>query len=193
MKKIFQLFFVLFSATLLTACGYNEIQRLDEEVTAKQAQMLSVYKKRADLIPQLVETLKAETSFEKSTLESVMQSRARATQVTLPKDATPEQLQAFVEAQRDFGSGLSRLLAISENYPNLKSNTGFQELRQEVSKTENQIVAVRNQYIRSVQQYNTHIRKFPVNITAMIFSVSPKSTLQFEDVNLLQQPPKMHF
>jgi LemA protein len=193
MKKILQWFSAGVIALSLTGCGYNGIQRLDEEVKASQSQVLSVYKKRADLIPNIVEAVKGEATFEKSTLESVVNARAKATQVTPPENATPEQMEAFMKAQKELGSGLGRLLAVSENYPNLKSNAGFADLRKQLGEVEAQATAARNKYIRSIRNYNTHVRQFPVNLTAAVFGYGQKPQMQFEDEAELKKAPQVKF
>lgn len=191
--KIWQWLGASLIALSLTGCGYNGIQRLDEEVKSSQAQVLSVYKKRADLIPNIVETVKGEASFEKSTLEAVVNARSKATQITPPENATPEQMEAFLKAQKELGSGLGRLLAISENYPNLKSNAGFADLRRQLGEVETQATAARNKYIRSIRNYNSHVRQFPVNLTAMMFGYETKPQVQFEDEAELKKTPQVKF
>lgn len=187
-------YLLVFAAALsLSGCGYNAIQSADEAVNAAHAQVLSVYKKRADLIPNIVEVVKAEASFERSTLEAVVNARAKATQVTLPANATPEQVKAFMEAQKEVGSGLSRLLAVAESYPQLKANAGFQDLRRQLEQVETQATAVRNKYIRSIQSYNTLVRGFPVNLTAKMFGHKEKPQVQFEDEAVIKNSPRVQF
>lgn len=182
-----------FAALLLSGCGYNSIQKADEAVSAAHAQVLSVYKKRADLIPNLVEVVKGEASFEKSTLEAVVQARAKATQVTLPENATEAQMKAFMDAQKAVGSGLARLLAVAESYPTLKANQGFRDLARQLEEVENQSTAVRNKYIRTIQAYNMLVRQFPVNMTAAMFGYDKKQQLQFEDEATIKKVPQVKF
>lgn len=193
MKKIWQWLTVSIIALFLSSCGYNRIQSLDEEVKSSQSQVLSVHKKRADLIPNIVEAVKGEANFEKSTLENVVNARAKATQVTPPENATPEQMETFMRAQKELGSGIGRLLAVSENYPNLKANTAFADLRKQLGEVEAQATAARNKYIRSIRNYNTHIRQFPVNMTAAMFSYAQKPQMQFEDEAELKKVPQVKF
>lgn len=193
MKKIWQWLTTSIIALSLTSCGYNGIQSLDEEVKASQSQVLSVHKKRADLIPNIVEAVKGEANFEKSTLENVVNARAKATQVTPPENATPEQMETFMRAQKELGSGLGRLLAVSENYPNLKANAAFADLRRQLGEVEAQATAARNKYIRSIRNYNTHIRQFPVNLTAAMFSYGQKPQMQFEDEAEIKKVPQVKF
>jgi LemA protein len=193
--KVLQLLGASLIALALGGCGYNDFQRLDETVKANQARIYNVYQKRADLIPNIVATVKGEANFEQETLTKVIEARARATQVTLPdpKQATPEQMQAFVEAQKQVGSGLARLLAVSENYPNLKANAGFADLRRQLSEVETQATAARNIYIKSVRDYNVLARGFPTNLTAKMFGYEAKPQIQFEDEAAIKKTPQVKF
>lgn len=182
-------------AVLLAGCGYNGIQSRDQEVKAAWAEVLSQYQRRADLIPNIVNSVKGEKDFEQETLTRVIEARAKATaiQVTpeLANDAAA--LQKFQQAQGELSSSLSRLLAVSENYPNLKSNQGFQELRVELEGTENRIAIARNRYIKAVQDYNVFIRQLPQNLTAMAFGYKERPQFTVENEEALKKPPVVDF
>src|SRR6187397_1139287 len=155
----------------LPGCGYNEFQTLDEQVTAAWAEVLNQYQRRADLIPNIVATVKGEANFEQETLTKVVEARAKATSIQATPELVnnPEAFQKFQAAQGELSSALSRLLVVTENYPNLKANQGFQDLRVQLEGTENRITVARNRYIQTVAAYNVHTRSFPNNLTAMIF------------------------
>lgn len=181
--------------TLLGGCGYNDFQRLDEQTKSAWSEVLNQYQRRADLVPNLVATVKGEAAFEQETLTRVVEARARATaiQVTPETLNDPQAMQRFQEAQSGLGSALSRLLAVSENYPNLKSNQGFQDLRVQLEGTENRIAVARNRYIQAVQQYNVLVRSFPSNLTAMALSYSVKPNLSVANEAQISQPPAVDF
>jgi LemA protein len=182
-------------ALLLSGCGYNDFQRLDEQTKSAWSEVLNQYQRRADLVPNLVATVKGEAAFEQETLTRVIEARARATaiQVTPETLNDPQAMQRFQEAQSGLGSALSRLLAVSENYPNLKSNQGFQDLRVQLEGTENRIAVARNRYIQAVQQYNVLVRSFPSNLTAMALSYSVKPNLSVANEAQISQPPAVDF
>lgn len=179
----------------LSGCGYNTFQSTDEKVKAAWAEVLNQYQRRADLIPNLVNTVKGEANFEQQTLNRVVEARARATSI----QATPELIndpaafQTFQAAQGQLTGALSRLLAISENYPNLKANQGFQDLRVQLEGTENRITVARNRYIQAVQEYNVAVRSFPSNLTALIFGYKVKPSFAVEDEKAIGTPPKVDF
>lgn len=193
MKQIITWLGAVVFALSLTGCGYNSIQVADEAVNASHAQVLSVYKKRADLIPNLVEVVKGYAAHEQKVFIDVAEARAKAGQVTLPKDATPEQMKVFVDVQKSLGGSLSRLLAVAENYPQLKANEGFRDLQKQLEEVENQATAVRNKYIRSIQTYNSLVRQFPVNLTAAVFGYDKKPQVQFEDEAVIKKAPEVKF
>lgn len=186
---------LLAAATTLSGCGYNDFQRLDEQTRSAWSEVLNQYQRRADLIPNLVETVKGEASFEQETLSRVIEARARATaiQVTPEMLDDPEALARFQQAQGQLGSALSRLLAVSENYPNLKANQGFQDLRVQLEGTENRVTVARNKYIEAVRQYNTLARSFPTNLTAMVFSYKPKAGFTVVNEGEIATPPRVDF
>jgi LemA protein len=182
-------------ALALGGCGYNDFQKFDEQTQSAWSEVLNQYQRRADLVPNLVATVKGEAAFEQETLTRVVEARARATaiQVTPETLKDPQAMQRFQEAQSGLGSALSRLLAISENYPNLKSNQGFQDLRVQLEGTENRIAVARNRYIQAVQQYNVLVRSFPSNLTAMALSYSVKPNLSVANEAQISQPPAVDF
>lgn len=187
---------VILSATLaLSGCGYNDFQRLDEQTKSAWAEVLNQYQRRADLIPNLVETVKGETSFEQETLTRVIEARSRATAIQVSPETLndPQAMERFQQAQGQLGGALSRLLAVSENYPNLKANQAFQDLRVQLEGTENRVTVARNRYIDSVQQFNVLARSFPTNLTAMIFSYSPKAGFTVANEAEISSPPKVNF
>lgn len=179
----------------LSGCGYNDFQRLDEQTKASWAEVLNQYQRRADLIPNIVSTVKGEANFEQETLTRVIEARSRATaiQVTPELINDPQAMERFQQAQGQLGGALSRLLAVSENYPNLKANQGFQDLRVQLEGTENRITVARNKYIETVQQYNVLARSFPTNITALIFSYGPKAGFTVTNEAEIARPPTVDF
>jgi LemA protein len=185
----------LLLATALAGCGYNDFQRLDEQVKAGWSEVLNQYQRRADLIPNIVATVKGEANFEQETLTKVVEARARATsiQVTPETINNPEAFQKFQAAQGELSGALSRLLMVSENYPNLKANQGFQDLRVQLEGTENRITVARNRYIKTVQDYNTLARSFPSNLTAMVFSYDVKPNFTVQNEAAISAPPAVSF
>jgi LemA protein len=187
---------LLVASTLgLSGCGYNEFQRLDEQVGAQWAEVLSQYQRRADLIPNIVNTVKGEANFEQETLTRVVEARAKATsiQVTPELANNPEALKKWQSAQGELSSALSRLLMVTESYPNLKANQGFQDLRVQLEGTENRITVARNRYIKSVAEYNVHTRSFPNNLTAMAFGYQTKPNFTVENEAAIQTAPAVSF
>ena len=180
---------------LLGGCGYNDFQRLDEQVKAGWSEVLNQYQRRADLVPNLVATVKGEANFEQETLTKVIEARARATSI----QATPELIndpaafQKFQAAQGELTGALSRLLVVAENYPNLKANQGFQDLRVQLEGTENRITVARNRYIKSVAEYNVLARSFPTNLTAMVFSYPVKPSFTVANEAQISAPPAVSF
>ena len=157
--------------------AYNGLVKMDEGVNTAWSNVENQYQRRADLIPNLVNTVKGYAAHEKETLEAVMSARSKATQMTIdPENLTPEKLQEYQKAQGEIGSALGRLLAITEAYPDLKANANFQELQAQLEGTENRITVERKSYNDAVQQYNTTVRSFPNNIMAGIFGFKAKGT-----------------
>ena len=179
MKKYALNLFVILTALSLTSCGYNSMVGKEETITGKWAQVENQYQRRADLIPNLVNTVKGYADFEKGTLTQVIEARAKATQVRIdPGDLSPENIQKFQAAQDQLGSSLGRLLAVAEAYPNLKANEGFQDLRVQLEGTENRIAVARQDFNASVQDYNTYVRSFPNNLFAGMFGFKQKGYFQ---------------
>lgn len=177
---------------LLSGCGYNEIQSKDEAVKASWAQVLNVYKRRDDLIPNLVATVKGYAQQEQAVLIGVTEARAKVGQINVdPDDAAS--LQQFQQAQGELSGALSRLLVITENYPNLKSDQAFLNLQTQLEGTENRITVERGRYIEAVQAYNTYIRRFPVNLTAKMFGHAEKPSFTVEDERAIQDAPTVDF
>ncbi|MCI4440663.1 LemA family protein [Tibeticola sp.] len=195
MKRWLLTWFALMTAALLSGCGYNEIQRLDEEVKAAWSEVLNQYQRRADLVPNLVATVQGETQFEQETLTKVIEARAKATaiQVTPETLNNAEAFQKFQQAQSELGSALSRLLVVAERYPELKSNQAFRDLRVQLEGTENRITVARNRYIQAVQRYNTLVRSFPTNLTAKVFGYEPKPNFTVSNEAQISTPPKVDF
>ncbi|MFM7533406.1 MAG: LemA family protein [Rubrivivax sp.] len=186
---------VLGAATLLAGCGYNDFQRLDEQTRAAWSEVLNQYQRRADLIPNIVATVKGEAAFEQETLTKVIEARAKATaiQVTPQTLSDPQAFSRFQQAQGELGSALSRLLMVSEQYPNLKANQAFQDLRVQLEGTENRITVARNRYIKAVQEYNVLARQFPTNLTAMVFSYEVKPSFTVTNEAAISAPPAVSF
>ncbi len=175
MKKIVFGILCLFTAMSLSSCSYNSIVKKDENVKAAWGAVQSQYQRRADLIPNLVNTVKGAANFEKSTLTAVIEARAKATSIQVdPSKLTPESIQQFQAAQGQLSSSLGRLLAVSENYPDLKSNANFQSLQTQLEGTENRINVSRLDFNTAVQDYNSSIRTFPANITSKMFGFTEK-------------------
>lgn len=185
----------LLSALALGGCGYNDFQTSDEEAQAAWAEVLNQYQRRADLIPNVVATVKAEAGFEQETLTRVVQARANATgiQVTPETLKDPEAMKRFAAAQGELGGALSRLLAVSEAYPNLKANQGFADLRVQLEGTENRITVARNRFIKAVQAYNVLVRSFPSNLTAKVMGYAPKASFVVANEAAIAVPPKVDF
>ena len=183
------------AALSTTGCGYNDFQRLDEQSKAAWAEVLNQYQRRADLIPNLVATVKGEANFEQETLTRVIEARAKATSIQLTPEmlADPQAMERFQQAQGQLGSALSRLLVVAENYPNLKANQAFQDLRVQLEGTENRITVARNGYIKTVQEYNVLARSFPTNLTAMVFSYAPKAGFTVANEQEISRPPAVEF
>ncbi|MFN0183709.1 MAG: LemA family protein [Aquabacterium sp.] len=179
----------------LSGCGYNDFQRLDEQVKAGWSEVLNQYQRRADLIPNIVNTVKGEANFEQETLTKVVEARSRATsiQATPALINDPAAFQKFQAAQGELTGALSRLMAVAEAYPNLKSNQGFQDLRVQLEGTENRITVARNRYIKAVQEYNVLTRSFPSNLTAMVFSYDVKPTFAVANEAAVSAPPTVSF
>ena len=194
-RKFWLAAFVLAATLGLSGCGYNDFQKLDEQVKASWSEVLNQYQRRADLIPNIVATVKGEANFEQETLTKVIEARSRATSI----QATPELIndpaafQKFQAAQGELTGALSRLMVVAEQYPSLKANAGFQDLRVQLEGTENRVTVARNRYIKEVAAYNVLTRSFPTNLTAMIFSYAVKPSFTVQNEAQISSPPAVSF
>ena len=190
-----RILWVILLATLLSGCGYNTFQTSDEQIKASWAEVLNQYQRRADLIPNLVNTVKGYAAQEKEVLLGVTEARARVGSI----QATPELIndeQAFAKfqaAQGQLTSALSRLLVVAENYPQLKSDANFRDLQAQLEGTENRVTVARNRYIQAVQGYNVAVRSFPANLTAMIFGYKVKPSFTVENEKAISSAPTVDF
>jgi len=192
---LFRMLLAALAASLLAGCGYNEIQSKDEGVKAAWAEVISQYQRRADLIPNIVETVKGEANFEQETLTRVIEARAKATSIQATPELVndPAALQRFQAAQGELSSALSRLMVVVERYPDLKANAGFQDLRTQLEGTENRITVARNRFIKATQDYNVLVRQFPANLTAMVFGYKEKAQFTVENEAAVQKAPTVDF
>ena len=188
-------FLILFTALALTGCGYNDFQRLDEQSKAAWSEVLNQYQRRADLIPNIVASVKGEANFEQETLTKVVEARAKATsmQVTPETLNNPEAFAKFQAAQGELSSALSRLMVTVERYPDLKANQGFRDLRVQLEGTENRITVARNRYIDTIQEYNVLARSFPTNLTGKVMGYAPKPTFTVQNEAQISTPPSVDF
>ncbi len=194
MQRLTAVFTVL-ASLLLSGCGYNALQSQDEQVKAAWSEVLNQYQRRADLVPNLVNTVKGYAAHEEKVLTEVTEARARvgAIQVTPELINDPAALAKFQAAQSQLTSALSRLLVVSENYPNLKADAAFRDLQAQLEGTENRITVARNRYIQSVQTYNVTIRSFPTNLTAKMFGYDVKPNFAVENEKEISKPPTVDF
>ena len=192
MRLISRSFLILALAALLSGCGYNSIQQKDEAVKAGWSEVLNQYKRRADLIPNLVKTVQGYADQEAKVLTDVTNARARVGQINVNADDA-ESLKNFQAAQGELSSALSRLLVVTENYPNLKSDQGFRDLQAQLEGTENRITVARGRYIETVQGYNTYVRSFPQNLTAMMFGYKEKPNVPVENEAQISEAPAVDF
>jgi LemA protein len=179
----------------LSGCGYNQFQTLDEESKASWSEVLNQYQRRADLVPNLVETVKGYAAHEKEVLTEVANARSKvgSIQVTPELLNDPEAMAKFQAAQGELTGALSRLMAVAENYPNLKADQGFRDLQAQLEGTENRVAVARNRYIETVKQYNIAVRSFPNNLTAMMFGYKAKPTFSVDNEKAISTPPKVDF
>ena len=195
MKTLVRAFALVLFAAFLSGCGYNAIQREDEGVKAAWSEVLNQYQRRADLVPNLVNTVKGYAQHEERVLTEVTNARAKVgqTQITPELLNDPKALAQFQAAQGELSGALSRLLAVSENYPNLKANELFQTLQAQLEGTENRIAVARNRYVQSVQDYNSYIRQFPQNLTAKMFGYSVKPNFTVANEAAISTAPTVQF
>ncbi len=186
---------VLLLALSLTGCGYNTFQRNDEQIKASWSEVVNQYQRRADLVPNLVNTVKGFAAQEKEVLLGVTNARAKvgSIQATPELINSPEAFATFQAAQGELSGALSRLLVVSENYPQLKSDANFRDLQAQLEGTENRIAVARNRYIKSVEEFNVTVRSFPSNLTAMAFGYKAKPNFTVENEKEIATPPKVEF
>jgi len=194
-SRLLSLSFIALLSLLLSGCGYNQFQSLDEQTKSAWSEVLNQYQRRADLVPNIVATVKGEAAFEQDTLTKVIEARAKATSIQVTPETLndPAAFSKFQAAQGELGSALSRLMVVSERYPDLKANKGFSDLRVQLEGTENRITVARNRYIQTVQEYNVLARSFPNNLTAMVFGYKIKPNFTVANEAQISTPPVVDF
>lgn len=192
MKRLLALLLV---AAALTGCGYNDFQRLDEDTKSKWSEVLNQYQRRADLVPNIVASVKGEANFEQETLTRVIEARSKATSIQATPELIndPQAFEQFQQAQGELSSALSRLMVVAEQYPQLQANQAFRDLRVTLEGTENRITVARNAYIQSVQEYNVLARSFPTNLTGMVFGYKAKPNFTVQNEAEISRPPTVDF
>ncbi len=194
-KRLLGFIATMATALALTGCGYNQFQQLDEQTKSAWSEVLNQYQRRADLVPNIVASVKGEANFEQDTLTKVIEARSKATSIQATPDLinNPEAFNKFQQAQGELSSALSRLMVVSERYPDLKANQAFRDLRVTLEGTENRITVARNRYIQSVQDYNVLARSFPNNLTAMVMGYKPKANFTVQNEAEISRPPTVDF
>jgi len=190
--RVIRVLLLAVSSVFLSACGYNTLQVQDETVTSAWAEVVNQYQRRADLIPNLVNTVKGFAAQEQAVLVGVTEARAKATQINVNAN-DPESLKQFQAAQGEVSSALSRLMVVVERYPELKSDQNFRDLQAQLEGTENRITVARNRYIQAVQDFNVTVRQFPTNLTAMVFGYKVKPNFAVENEAAIARPPTVDF
>lgn len=195
MKNFFLKYVLILSMLMLTGCGYNQFQSLDEETKASWAEVLNQYQRRADLVPNLVATVKAYAAHEEEVFTEVTKARASigGIQITPELLNDPEAMAKFQAAQGQMTSALSRLMLVAENYPDLKADQGFRDLQAQLEGTENRVTVARNRFIATVKEYNVAVRSFPKNLTAMMFGYETKPSFTVENEKEISAPPVVEF
>lgn len=195
MNKLMKWLAIAALTTMLSACGYNDFQAKDETIKAAWGEVVNQYQRRADLIPNLVNTVKGYASHERGTFEAVTKARAAATSIQVTPEVLndPQAFNRFQQAQGELSSALSRLMAISENYPQLKADTSFRDLQSQLEGTENRITVARQRYIVAVRDYNVLVRSFPTNLTAKMFDYPVKPSFTVENEKAISAPPSVDF
>lgn len=195
MKQLMKWLAIAALTTMLSACGYNDFQSKDETIKAAWSEVVNQYQRRADLIPNLVNTVKGYASHERGTFEAVTKARAAATSIQVTPEVLndPKAFHKFQQAQGELSSALSRLMAISENYPQLKADTSFRDLQSQLEGTENRITVARQRYIVAVRDYNVLVRSFPSNLTAKMFDYPVKPSFTVENEKAISAPPTVDF
>lgn len=193
--KFLKLLTALLVFLSLSGCGYNAMQAQDEQIKAAWAEVLNQYQRRADLVPNLVNTVKGYAAHEKEVLSQVTEARAQIGAIKLSPEllADPASFARFQQAQSQMSSALSRLLVVSENYPALKADGAFRDLQAQLEGSENRITVARNRYIKAVQEYNTTVRSFPSNLTAMAFGYQTKPSFEVQDEKAIAAAPRVDF
>ena len=194
-KRLLGFIATVATALALTGCGYNQFQQLDEQSKAAWSEVLNQYQRRADLVPNIVASVKGEANFEQETLTKVIEARSKATSIQATPDLVnnPEAFNKFQQAQGELSSALSRLMVVSERYPDLKANQAFRDLRVTLEGTENRITVARNRYIQTVQEYNVLARSFPTTLTAMVMGYQPKPNFSVQNEAEISKPPTVDF
>ena len=195
MRKLLGLLAASLAAIALSGCGYNDLQRQDEQIKSSWSEVLNQYQRRADLVPNLVATVKGYAAQEERVLTEVTNARASVGSIKATPELIndPEAFAKFQAAQGQLQSALSRLLVVAENYPQLKSDQNFRDLQSQLEGTENRITVARNRYIKSVQEFNTTVRTFPTNLTAMLFKMELKPNFSVENEKAISAPPTVDF
>ncbi len=195
MKKWSALWLGMLLLSLLGGCGYNQFQSQDEAIKAAWSEVVNQYQRRADLVPNLVNTVKGYATHEESTLEAVTRARAAATSIQVTPEVLndPQAFQKFQQAQGELTAALSRLMAVSENYPQLKADTLFRDLQSQLEGTENRITVARQRYIAAVQQYNVLARSFPTNLTARMMGYTVKPSFTVDNEKSISTAPTVNF
>jgi LemA protein len=195
MKRILLVTMLAAASLALGGCGYNTLQQTDEQIKASWSEVLNQYQRRADLVPNLVATVKGFAAQEQKVLLGVTEARAKVGSIQATPELVndPAAFEKFTAAQRELGGALSRLIAVAENYPQLKSDANFRDLQAQLEGTENRITVARNRYIKAVQEYNITVRSFPTNLTAMLFGFKQKPQFAVEDEKALAKPPTVEF
>jgi LemA protein len=195
MKRILLVTMLAAASLALGGCGYNTLQQTDEQIKASWSEVLNQYQRRADLVPNLVATVKGFAAQEQKVLLGVTEARAKVGSIQATPELVndPAAFEKFTAAQRELGGALSRLIAVAENYPQLKSDANFRDLQAQLEGTENRITVARNRYIKAVQEYNVTVRSFPTNLTAMLFGFKQKPQFAVEDEKALAKPPTVEF
>ncbi len=195
MKRLLLALFTALAVLALSGCGYNQFQQLDEASKSAWSEVLNQYQRRADLVPNIVASVKGEANFEQDTLTKVIEARAKATSIQVTPETlnNPEAFNRFQQAQGELTGALSRLMAVSERYPQLQANQAFRDLRVTLEGTENRITVARNRYIQTVQEYNVLARSFPTNLTGMVFGYKPKPVFTVQNEAEISRPPTVDF
>lgn len=194
-NRLFLLLATITAALGLSGCGYNQFQTLDEQTKSAWSEVLNQYQRRADLVPNIVANVKGQANFEQETLTKVIEARAKATSIQATPELAndPEALKKFQAAQGELSGALSRLMVVAERYPELQANQGFRDLRVTLEGTENRITVARNNYIKTVQEYNVLARQFPTNLTAKVMGYQPKPNFTVENEAAISKPPVVDF